>query len=122
MPDMLIRLVLTAAIAGAAIPAWSAGMPEFGTKNFSPGGDAPSYFSNENGVIGTAGTESWDDGGDAAIGSASDTGEPARMAPRYHGTLAVHQSRYHSTAYARPGHMRGQHDRRNTLRLRTVRR
>jgi hypothetical protein len=62
MPHTLIRLAFIAAVAGAAIPAWGAGMPDFGTKNFSPGGDAPSYFSNENGAPGT--TEMTDDGAD----------------------------------------------------------
>jgi hypothetical protein len=111
MPDMLIRLAVAAAIAGAAaIPAWGAGMPEFGTKNFSPGGDAPSYFSNENGVVGTAAGEAWDDGENAAIGSASDTSEPPRMTSRYHERGAAHQSRYHSTAYAPPSrHTRTAH-------------
>lgn len=107
MPDMLIRLAFIAVIAGAAIPAWGAGMPDFGTKNFSPGEDAPSYFSNENGVMGTAAGEAWDDGEDAAISSASETSEPAGIASRYHGRLAAHESRYHRTAYVRPsGHLR----------------
>ena len=101
MPEMLIRLALAAAIAGAAIQASGAEMPEFGTKNFSPGGGAPSYFTNENGVVGTAAGEAWDDGEDAAISSASDTNEPARMTSRNHDRVAAHQSRYHSTAYAR---------------------
>ena len=101
MPDMLIRLALAAAIVGTTIPAWGAGMPDLGTKNFSPGGDAPSYFSNENGVMGTAAGEAWDDGEDAAISSASETSEPAHIASRYHGRLGAHQSRYHRAAYAR---------------------
>ena len=102
MPDMLIRLALAAAIAGAAIPARGAGMPEVGTKNFSPGGGAPSYFTNENGVVGTAAGEAWDDGADAAISSTFDTNEPARMTSRYHDRIEAPQSRYHRTAYARP--------------------
>jgi hypothetical protein len=77
MPGMVKRFVLAAALAGAAIPAWSAGMPDYGTKNFSPGGDAPSYFSNENGsALGLAANESMDDGGDAPIRSVRAAAEP----------------------------------------------
>ena len=32
MPSMLIRYALAAAIAGSGAPAWSAGIPDFGTK------------------------------------------------------------------------------------------
>jgi len=35
-------------LAGAGSPAQAAGMPDTGTKNFVPGGDAPAYLVNEN--------------------------------------------------------------------------
>jgi hypothetical protein len=101
MPGLLIRVAFTAAVAGAAIPAWSAGMPEFGTKNFSPGGDAPSYFSNENGVVNAVAGEAWDDGDDGATGSVSVGTEPDRATSRFHGRFAAHQSSDHSAAYVR---------------------
>jgi hypothetical protein len=63
---MLTRLAVAAVIAGAAVPGLSAEMPDFGTKNFSPGGDTPAYFSNENGAFGLAAAEATDDGGENA--------------------------------------------------------
>jgi hypothetical protein len=62
MPATLIRLTFIAAVAGAAMPVWGAGMPDFGTKNFSPASEVPAYFSNENGALGA--TETTDDGAD----------------------------------------------------------
>ncbi len=90
MPNMLIRYALAAAIAGAATPAWSAGIPDFGTKNFSPGSDAPSYFSNETGAfLGAAASES-EDGNDVP-GSMQAAAEPdysVSTGPRHHSRLA----------------------------------
>jgi hypothetical protein len=105
MPDTLRRLVFAAAIAGAAMPAWGAGMPDFGTKNFSPGGDAPSYFSNENRGVSTIAGESWDDGEDATARSeAADVGEPGHTARHYRGGYAAtHRAEYRSAGYARLG-------------------
>lgn len=54
MPDMLRKSLLAAVIVLGAAPAWGAGMPEYGTKNFTPGADAPSYFTNETGALGVA--------------------------------------------------------------------
>ncbi len=69
MPRLLTRWVLAAAIASVGGPLWAAGMPDFGTKNFSPGADVPSFFSNENAVFaGPAPAESMDDGGDVSTG------------------------------------------------------
>jgi hypothetical protein len=48
MPSKLAIIVLAAALAVSIIPVHAAGMPEIGTKNFIPGGDTPSYLTNEN--------------------------------------------------------------------------
>jgi hypothetical protein len=61
MPVALKAMVLAAVIGLAATPVWAAGIPEFGTKNFSPGEATPAYFSNENG---TGDAEAADDGAD----------------------------------------------------------
>jgi hypothetical protein len=86
---MLIRYALAAAIAGAGTPAWSAGIPDFGTKNFSPGSDAPAYFSNESGAfLGAAASEN-EDGSDVP-GSMQATAEPdysVSTGPRRHSRL-----------------------------------
>jgi hypothetical protein len=65
MPVTLTRLFFAAAIAGAALPASAAGMPDSGTKNFDPGGATPSYFTNENGAaLGLTESEGADEGAD----------------------------------------------------------
>ena len=76
MPKMLIRYALAAAIAGAGTPAWSAGIPDFGTKNFSPGSDAPAYFSNESGAFFGAAASENEDGNDVSSSSMLATAEP----------------------------------------------
>jgi hypothetical protein len=48
MPRKLATICLAAALVFAGWPAHAAGMPDTGTKNFVPGGDAPSYLTNEN--------------------------------------------------------------------------
>lgn len=54
MPSKLTRICVAALLAcagllaGAGSPAQAAGMPDTGTKNFVPGGDAPAYLVNEN--------------------------------------------------------------------------
>jgi len=101
----LTRFALAAMIAGAAIPASGAGMPDFGTKNFNPGADAPSYFSNENAAIGPASGEAMDDGGDDAPIRPMTTAEPrgtASASLRHHGRFSASQrSGSHRVAYAR---------------------
>ena len=54
MPSTLTRICFAALLACAGLmacaglPAYAAGMPDTGTKNFVPGGDAPAYLVNEN--------------------------------------------------------------------------
>ncbi len=91
-------------------------MPDFGTKNFNPGGDTPSYFSNEYGAPAFAADEVTDDGGDEAPHRSLRASEPrhhaaawgyrARFATThgsgYHVRLAGHATRF---ANARSTHI-----------------
>jgi hypothetical protein len=72
MPAMVKRVAfaVAVAIAIAAIPAWSTEMPDFGTKNFSPGSAAPAYFSNEKGAA-LGQMDATDDGSDVSAGGAA---------------------------------------------------
>jgi hypothetical protein len=91
MPKMLIRYALAAAIAGAGTPAWSAGIPDFGTKNFSPASDAPAYFSNESGAFFGAAASENEDGNDVSSSSMLATAEPdysVSKGPRHHSRVA----------------------------------
>lgn len=47
MPRVRMKIWIAAVLAAAASPA-VAGMPDIGTKNFTPGSDVPSYLTNEN--------------------------------------------------------------------------
>lgn len=40
-------ILLAGALAVAAVPAFAIDLPDYGSKNFSPSGDTPSYFANE---------------------------------------------------------------------------
>jgi hypothetical protein len=80
MGGAVTRFVSAAAIACLAIPAWSGDMPDFGTKNFSPGGETPSYFSNEYGAPAVAADEITDDGGDGAPHRSLRASEPRHRA------------------------------------------
>ncbi len=48
MPNKLTIAFVAAALAVASFPAFAVDIPDAGSKNFSPPGDAPSYFTNEN--------------------------------------------------------------------------
>lgn len=80
MPLSFMRFVLAAAIAGCGLPAWAAGMPDWGTKNFSPGGDTPAYFTNETGAVVGAVAEGSDDGADTPLRAAQSTSQPPELA------------------------------------------
>jgi hypothetical protein len=105
MPGLLIRFAFAAAVASAAMPAWGAGMADFGTKNFSPGIDAPSYFSNENGAPGA--TEMTDDGGDdipvRVVRTTSAAGQDEWTTSRRHAKFAaLHGSRSRGAPQMQP--------------------
>lgn len=60
MPGKLSQIWFAAVLACAGLPALGAGMPDSGTKNFVPGGDAPSFFTNENGAVAAATADEFD--------------------------------------------------------------
>ncbi len=105
MPATLTKFVLAAAIACTALPVWGAGMPDYGTKNFDPGGATPSYFTNENSaVLGTAENENTDDGADLPTRSAEPAAESrrsARATGHHHGKLASRSSEARAALYLR---------------------
>ena len=47
MPNKLTITVLASALALVGLPGLAFDLPDSGSKNFSPSGDTPSYFSNE---------------------------------------------------------------------------
>lgn len=67
-------------------------MPDFGTKNFNPGGDTPSYFSNEYGAPAVAADEITDDGADDAPHRSQRVSEPRR-----HGVAWGYRARFTAT-------------------------
>jgi hypothetical protein len=91
MPVKLTKIWFAAMVALASLPALANDMPGSGTKNFIPGGDAPSYFTNENGAVSgvTAVDETTsDDGVDQTLGSPRSETAPmhsARTMTRRHG-------------------------------------
>lgn len=109
MPVILMRFAFVAALVYAAAPAWGAGMPDYGSKNFSPGGATPSYFTNENSaILGTAETDNTDDGADASADSTGPMPESQRAdrSPGYrgghhHGKLADHSFEVRTTSHSR---------------------
>src|SRR5271170_3087879 len=105
MPVTLTRFVFAAAVACAAVPGWGAGMPDYGTKNFSPGGATPSYFTNENSaVFGAAENENTDDGADTPTRTSEPTAEPLqsdRTTRHHYGKLSSRNSTSHAAAHSR---------------------
>ena len=91
MPVKLTKIWFAAMVALASLPALADDMPGSGTKNFIPGGDAPSYFTNENGAVsGVAAVDETtsDDGVDQTLGSPRSETAPmhsARTMTRRHG-------------------------------------
>jgi hypothetical protein len=105
MPVKLKKIWVAAILALASLPALAADMPASGTKNFIPGGDAPSYFTNESGAVsGMAAVDQTtsDDGVDRIFDSPRSETEPMRSAKttaRRHGGPAVsHRWERHNAA------------------------
>jgi hypothetical protein len=97
MPVPIMRFLFAAAILSAALPAWGADISDYGTKNFNPGVDTPSYFTNESStVLGSTGNEGTEDSGDAATRSVQMISEPRRAeraaVHRYRKFAAGHRS------------------------------
>ena len=47
MPSKLTMTYFAAALAIVSVPAFAVDIPDSGSKNFSPAGDTPTYFTNE---------------------------------------------------------------------------
>ena len=105
MPVKLTKIWFAAMVALASLPALADDMPGSGTKNFIPGGDAPSYFTNENGAVsGVAAVDETtsDDGVDQTLGSPRSETAPMHsartMTPRHGGLAASHRREKYSAA------------------------
>jgi len=79
----LTIVLLAGALAVAAVPARAVDLPDYGSKNFNPSGDTPSYFANESAPVSarTADTTPRD-------WSAVDEMAPAR--PTFDGARSAH--------------------------------
>jgi hypothetical protein len=110
MANRLATAVLAAAFAVSTMAAHGAGMPDTGTMNFVPGGDAPSYLVNENLAVtpGSAGQSPLGTAFNQTAGPADSAAAPepaVRTTKRRHGRLAAgHTSRHHAAANARTRH------------------
>ena len=125
MPNNLIKIWCAALLTFGGLSAAAAEMPASGTKNFIPGGKAPSYFSNESGGVSTAASEesAADDGVDQISRSShSDTGPRQVVADtssqRHNKLSAYHAARSQMVANLR-GLTRSAHGA-NGSRVRTV--
>ena len=110
MPRKLATIWFATVLAFIGSPAHAAGMPDTGTKNFIPGGDAPSYLVNENLAVtpGSAGQSPLGTAFNQTAGPADSAAAPepaVRTTNRRHGRLAAgHTSRHHAAANARTRH------------------
>jgi hypothetical protein len=103
MPNKLAILVLAAAFAVSIIPAHAAGMPDSGTKNFIPGGDTPTYLTNENLAVapGTAAEPAAATAFDQTEGPERSAAAPmhsVQTKARRHGKLAAGRKTAHHAA------------------------
>jgi hypothetical protein len=103
MPGKLSQIWFAAVLACAGLPALAAEMPDSGTKNFVPGGDAPAFFTNENGAVAAAAADesTADDGADQSLHSPRSAPGPIRdatVSTRRHGKLAASHTREQRTA------------------------
>src|ERR1700746_4114676 len=92
----MLKLTITfiaGALAFACLPALAVELPDYGSKNFSPSGDTPSYFANE-AAPGSARTA------DTTQGDWSAVDEMAPARPAFEGTRSVHGPRARHGRYA----------------------
>jgi hypothetical protein len=106
MQNKLVIALIVAAWAFASGTAPAAEMPSYGSKNFDPPADAPSYFTNENGRDADRGLET------AAIDTNAEetTGElPADVGPiRTVRTKGGHHGKYSASSRHASGRTRSQ--------------
>src|SRR5271165_5146128 len=91
MPNQLMTVLFAAALALTSGAAVGFEMPSYGSKNFSPPGDAPSYFTNENGGLSGRGVDT------AAI----DTSADETAAPTHSDVEPVHSAQTRSGRYCK---------------------
>ena len=94
LPATLRKICFAALLTCTGLSAAAAEMPVSGTKNFVPGGEAPAYFTNENGAVSAATAEDSpaDDGVDQVSRSSPPElgmGRSANTMSRRHGKLAA---------------------------------
>ncbi len=108
MANRLAIVAIAATLAAATITAHAAGMPDTGTKNFVPSGDAPAYLTNENLAV--------------APGSAgqSPLGTEFNQAPGPERAVAPHATETRTLAAHRGGVHRAAADTRSKARSRRV--
>lgn len=107
MPGNQAKIWLAALLVCGGLSTAAAEMPASGTKNFVPGGEAPSYFTNEAGAVAVAATDqpAADDGVDQISRSRYfDTGlrRSANKIEERRGKLAAaHSAKRHTAANSR---------------------
>lgn len=83
-------VALAAVLCCAGLPVLAAGMPDYGSKNFAPGGGTPAFFSNETAAP-TVRSDDWS-AVDAAAGPARPAAAPVHTASarsHRHGKIAA---------------------------------
>lgn len=95
MLNKLTIAFVAGALAFASFPAFAVDIPDSGSKNFSPTGDTPSYFTNESTPISarTADTteRDWSAADDAAPAPSTAEAAPSRAPSGRHGKYASAQ-------------------------------
>ena len=92
----MLKLTITflaGAISFACLPALAVELPDYGSKNFSPSDDTPSYFANEAAPV-SARTA------DPTPRDWSAVDEMAPVRPTFEGTRSAHGHRGHNGRYA----------------------
>src|SRR5690349_5442407 len=109
---------LAGALAFACLPAFALELPDYGSKNFSPSGDTPAYFTNEAAPVAARTADTTANDWSAVDAEAPEpslvASTPSRGHLGRHGRQATSQrsakpafgkprSAYHSAHWARPG-------------------
>jgi hypothetical protein len=99
MPKLTITF-LAGALAFASLPALAVDLPDYGSKNFSPSGDTPTYFTNESAPVAarTADTSERDWSAVDAMAPAMPVG-PSRSTHRSNGGRGKYHAAHGSGRY-----------------------
>ena len=102
MLNKLMITMLAGAFTSASVAAFAFDLPDYGSKNFSPAADTPSYFVNESAPVSARTADTTPRDWSAVDGMTSAAAEPARPAHRSsrgHGRYHVaHGSSRYTTA------------------------